>query len=262
MNAIYISTFGFPTMKIRGGVPIEVGCNGRNNFVYDLKDNTKDNIADLNEYYGELTGLYWVWKNGEVSDNDIVGFCHYNKSLMCDISKAEKLIAAGKCEWIVGRRQIVVGDFAYNDEFMKMHNTMKKILREHFPAWYDAYNDTYGEYGESEKCNAKNMFITNGANLNEYCTELFCVLDECYKIIGEPNMRSKRYNAGFAERLLTPWLIYKQKSVKESDYKYNRRWLTIAKMMVNRLPFGSDSKILQFFRKHMRFSSYKMFGKY
>ena len=44
MYKIYISTFGQRVIKVDGGVPIEVGAANRNNFIYQLHDNTGENI--------------------------------------------------------------------------------------------------------------------------------------------------------------------------------------------------------------------------
>ena len=60
---IYISTFGKKVKKVAHGRPIEVGAACRDQFLYELKDNTGDNISAENPYYAELTGLYWIWKN-------------------------------------------------------------------------------------------------------------------------------------------------------------------------------------------------------
>lgn len=94
-STMYISTFGFVIIPDMEGVPIEVGAEGRNNFLYNLKDNTGDNISEENPYYGELTGLYWIWKNADYDNEDIVGFCHYNKTFLLCMDKITGLIVGG-----------------------------------------------------------------------------------------------------------------------------------------------------------------------
>lgn len=42
----------------------------------DVLDNTKKNISSLNNYLGDLTGLYWIWKN---SDDEFVGTNQYRR---------------------------------------------------------------------------------------------------------------------------------------------------------------------------------------
>ena len=53
----------------------EINFYGKDWFV----DNTKDNIAFKNKYYGEYTFHYWLWKNNILESNSWVGFCQYRK---------------------------------------------------------------------------------------------------------------------------------------------------------------------------------------
>ena len=44
-----------------------------------LSDKTGKNIAEKNQYYGEYTFHYWLWKNNKVNFDGWVGFCQYRK---------------------------------------------------------------------------------------------------------------------------------------------------------------------------------------
>ena len=63
-------------------IPLHVGADGKKDaegndldFGY-IKDNTGDNISNLNPSFCELTGLYWAWKN---LDADYIGLVHYRR---------------------------------------------------------------------------------------------------------------------------------------------------------------------------------------
>ena len=59
--------------------PLHVGHAKSEDLGYP-GDDTGENISELNCYYSELTGLYWVWKN--CKDVDYVGTCHYRRYLI------------------------------------------------------------------------------------------------------------------------------------------------------------------------------------
>lgn len=61
-------------------VPLHVGHACSNKDWGFLSDDTGDSISELNPYFCELTGIYWIWKN--VSDCDYVGISHYRRYLV------------------------------------------------------------------------------------------------------------------------------------------------------------------------------------
>ena len=44
-----------------------------------LSDKTGKNIAEKNQYYGEYTFHYWLWKNNKINFDGWIGFCQYRK---------------------------------------------------------------------------------------------------------------------------------------------------------------------------------------
>ena len=61
--------------------PIHVGAlNSSEAIEFAIKDSTGENISELNPYYCELTGHYWVLKNYiENCNEEYVGFSHYRR---------------------------------------------------------------------------------------------------------------------------------------------------------------------------------------
>ena len=43
------------------------------------EDKTENNIASKNQYFGEYTFHYWLWKNNKVNFDGWIGFCQYRK---------------------------------------------------------------------------------------------------------------------------------------------------------------------------------------
>ena len=56
--------------------PVQTGSAQKEAWPGFLRDDVGDHISHLNRNFGELTGLYWVWKN---TTEDKVGWCHYRR---------------------------------------------------------------------------------------------------------------------------------------------------------------------------------------
>ena len=249
---IYISTFGKKVKKVAQGVPIEVGAACRDHFLYELKDNTGDNISEENPFYAELTGLYWIWKNVKNDSDDLIGFCHFNKSLLISPAKANDLIKKKGYRFIVCRHQ-AVPKMVYQEDY----KALLSIVHDKYPKYYKAFYELYGQDGSSSKCNGKNTFITTRKDFDKYCAFLFDILGECRRVIGDVAERpTHRYAALFAERLFSAYLIAENISCYEADIEYDRPYLTISKAIINRLPFSGNSPLLYKLRKLFAKSSY------
>lgn len=50
-----------------------------------IGDDTGENISDKNDYYNEMTAVYWAWKNYEKLGNpDYIGLMHYRRHFIFD----------------------------------------------------------------------------------------------------------------------------------------------------------------------------------
>ena len=56
-------------------IPLHVGKSGKEDLNY-TGDDTGDTISEKNDTFCELTGLYWIWKNGRCA---VEGVCHYRR---------------------------------------------------------------------------------------------------------------------------------------------------------------------------------------
>lgn len=249
---IYISTFGQKVLKQTYSRPIEVGAALRDNFLYDLKDNTGDNISTENMFFGELSGLYWIWKNDNSNENDIIGFFHYNKGL--DIGK-QQLLNLGKNEWMV-LKKCINNPHPISNEIIATRN----IIKNYFPKYLDAWDFAYRTDGSGDICNAAQLFVTTYKEFREYSEFLFGVLMELRKVIGDGDDSPyyKRYCAFMGERLLTVYLIANNKIIIEKNMKYPNRIKTLFGRFINFIGFNKKSFIYLFLqRRYGHKSSYK-----
>ena len=71
-----------------------------------LRDSEGENISHKNEFYGEYSFHYWLWKNkiSELDDNAWVGFCAYRRFWSSDrtvteIKKKEDFLSTVPAQW-------------------------------------------------------------------------------------------------------------------------------------------------------------------
>ena len=66
---------------------------GNNNYPEKwLTEQKGENIFNLNKYYGEATGVYWIWKNKlkNIDENDWIGTCHYRRLWLNNLYKEKQ----------------------------------------------------------------------------------------------------------------------------------------------------------------------------
>lgn len=188
-------------------VPLQVGREGKESLSY-LGDNTGDNISEKNQYYSELTGVYWVWKNYHQSEN--VGICHYRRFLLND---AGKLFTEREIEGILSHYDLITTKtltmrYPYYDGFSHNHNirdleTALRIIKRMYPE----YTDTLMEMVHQRETWFGNMMICKKTLYDEYCSFLFPIFFEMEK---EMNVEGyddyhKRVFGFLSEFLLYVW---------------------------------------------------------
>lgn len=249
---IYVSTFGQKVLNQEFSIPIEVGSSLRSNYIYPLKDNIGDNISIENPFFGELTGLYWIWKNCKMNSDDIIGFFHYNKGLDISINKIFKL---KRNEWIV------LNKCKNNSHpIIEEISATRRIIAEKYPFYLSAWDKAYRGDGSGDICNAAQLFITTYEEFLDYCEFLFGVLFELRTVIGEGSDSAylKRYCAFVGERLLTVYLIANNKEIIECGMKYQNKIKTILSRILLYTKYDRNSSTYKFFQRKFGIkSSYK-----
>ncbi len=194
---------GQETMNI---IPVEVGADLRTGFRYISRDNTGDNISIDNAYWGELTGIYWIWKNFSFRADDIIGCAHYNKYLGIGTDAVKQFVLNKQNRWIVLEPGSMV-THNYPEDILVIKDILKK-----YPMYETAWNDLYDNNGASKdycaNCSNCNMFFCAPEQFEKFCSFIFGVLFQVRGRIGDVDRvpYHKRYCAFLGERLLSVYL--------------------------------------------------------
>ncbi len=198
--------------------------NYNDDFGY-LRDDSGDNISDLNKYYAEMTGEYWAWKN---SDADIIGFCHYRRYFAKNISL--KILERNDIEEILKDHDIIMPnrvrmgmtnvddikktrkylDYGpYIEDYCKLRNILEKDYPDYLPYYDEMLNE--------KTCYWFNMFICRKELADDYFEWVFDILKKMESEIDfEKYPENQRRILGFlSERLINVYIKKNQLKVKE-----------------------------------------------
>lgn len=146
------------------------------NFVFD---DTGDNISHLNKWLGDLTGLYWVWKN---TNNEYVGTNQYRRFY----EDSDLLLLDLKPNTIYITAPLVFDTNNYSstyDQFVRHHTDL-------------AFKILYGAIAENKvnfpphlieglrginHLSPCNMFFAQRDTFNKLCDILFSIIMELYE---------------------------------------------------------------------------------
>lgn len=192
-----------------------------------------DHIHDRNALFGELSALYWIWKNDP--KHSIIGLCHYRRFFVeplptgfyakqveqrihhHTVQLKEEIIhqIKGDADWILP--EAVVLTSSVQEEYVKYHGSqdlhlMRKILEDKSPSYISSFDAFFG----GNKQYLYNMFITSREILDDYCQWLFPLLFEFEKqdIQLARSEYQKRVLGFLGERLLNVYIFHNQFKIK------------------------------------------------
>ncbi len=203
-------------------IPLYVGADIRRDpndsekgFGY-AKDNTGDNISDLNASFCELTGLYWAWKN---LDADYIGMVHYRRYLGLKKTKdpLKGILTYEQVRPYLGHKKIFVprkrkyyietlySHYAHT-HYSEQLDQAKEILQEKYPE----YIGTYDKVIRQRSGYMFNIMIMERGLLDSYCQWLFMILFELQKRVKTEGLSryQRRIYGRVSEILFNVWLEY------------------------------------------------------
>ena len=216
-------------------LPLHVGAEGKKdmsgnelNLGY-VKDNTGDNISNLNSSYCELTGLYWAWKN---LDADYLGLAHYRRHFgkrihkdpwRCVLTYDEIEKYLGKIKLFVPQKRRYYIETLYNHyahtHYSDQLDETRAIIEEKYPRYLDSYDRVVNHrYGYMF-----NMMIMKRGLLDDYCMWLFDILFELQKrySMHKLNAFQGRFYGRVSEIIFNVWIDYQVKTgnIKKDEIK-------------------------------------------
>ena len=196
----------------------------------ELNGQPCDNISHKHDYYTELTGIYWAWKNLRKLYPDVkyVGWSHYRRFFAFDEQKyfatfihkqesairnyrvnAEKVIKILESGRIIVHKRLVF-PCTIGLQFCACHSSsdyrlVEATIKEKFPDYYDDFQYVMNNNNKLTSCC---MFIMKYEDFEKYCEWLFSVLTEIEPVIISrySNIPQNRVLGFIAERLMDVYI--------------------------------------------------------
>ena len=198
-------------------IPLQVGRVLGEDLGY-LGDDTGETISARNPFYGELTGMYWLWKNYQ--NVDLIGICHYRRYFFDD---SGKLMTQQQYETELLEADILVSDpiyapKSYLEYYGDAHNVNDmllagKIIQKLYPNDYSAFEQVM----RGRKYYFGNLCVMKKQLFDDYCSWLFSVFFEMEELIDVSNYDEyhKRVFGFLSEELLLVYITARKLRVKE-----------------------------------------------
>ena len=189
-------------------------------------DDEGDNISNKNQYYNEMTALYWIWKNGQ---EEIEGLCHYRRFFYNPFHKGFFKTPLSKHyikEYLLTSDIIVQLRADYGDKNLyeqyvdALPEVGLQITRQVIAEEFHEYLNIYDQVLQQNYMFSCNMFICKRELLCQYCEWVFPILFAIEPKLDYEgwNDFEKRTLGMLSERLFNVWLVYKELKVKEVPF--------------------------------------------
>ena len=236
-------------------VPLHVGRALGNDLGY-LGDDTGDNISELNPYYGELTGLYWLWKN--YHDTDIVGICHYRRFFVDEkreLMTKEQLEKALEDVDVITSNAVTI-EMPYKEYYGGAHNIADlmatgEVIKELYPQDYPAFCQMI----EGKRHYYGNLCVMRKVQFDAYCEWLFSIFSVLEKRVDLSSYDAyhKRLYGFLSEGLLMVYILARGLKVSEGRIAMTAEK---AETVEFKLAMGQLVKIGQFSEARYMFYEY------
>ena len=187
-----------------------------------LNEKNGDNILGLNKFYGETTGIYWIWKNylDNFKINDWIGFCQYRRLWLNDIYTKKQtftfdnlysnLLSSEAVLKPETETYLVQPTFFTNHDLFDQFETLygKNTINECAKLVLDKDKEDFRNFLKGNKFSICNMFITKPRIFKQYCEEMFNWIEKCYDYCNNQNLlkgKNMRLPVFMVERFTSFW---------------------------------------------------------
>ena len=174
-------------------IPLHVGRACAADLGY-MGDDIGDNISKLNCYYGELTGMYWMWKNLPQEGN--VGVCHYRRFFLKD---STHIMSEPDFDKILSEYDIITSRAFYAEknyrDYIKELSALDELTEEQKKT-ADRYKELYEAKQKAAQASQKHADkLKNEAELSDKAAQSARKQADAY---GDIEPAAKRASAGIS----------------------------------------------------------------